>query len=65
MLAAQQQAVDVALAEPNRVGIGAARFYTFNVADSAISTALFLLIVIAIFHDRLARHRPAAEAIQS
>jgi signal peptidase II len=37
------------------VGIGTSRFYTFNVADSAISTALFLLIVYALFHDRIAR----------
>jgi signal peptidase II len=37
------------------VGIGTARFYTFNVADSAISVALFLLIVIAVFGSRLTR----------
>ena len=35
------------------VGIGNTRFYTFNVADSAISVALFLLIVMALFRDRL------------
>jgi len=31
------------------VGIGSLRFYTFNVADAAISTAIFLLVVVAIF----------------
>ena len=41
-------------------GIGDTRFYTFNVADSAISIALFLLIVLAIFGKRLTR--TAAEA---
>lgn len=35
------------------VGIGDWRFYTFNVADSAISTALLLLILIALFGERL------------
>ncbi len=37
------------------MGIGDTRFYTFNVADSAISIALLLLIVIALFHERIAR----------
>jgi signal peptidase II len=37
------------------VGIGDARFYTFNVADSAISVALVLLVVIAVFRERLTR----------
>lgn len=37
------------------MGIGDARFYTFNVADSAISTALLLLILIALFRERLTR----------
>lgn len=44
------------------MGIGDLRFYTFNVADSAISTALLLLLLIAIFGDRFTRrltHRPA------
>jgi signal peptidase II len=41
-------------------GIGDSRFYTFNVADSAISIALFLLIVLALFHERLARSAPQA-----
>ena len=37
------------------MGIGDLRFYTFNVADSAISTALFILIVTALFGERLTR----------
>jgi signal peptidase II len=37
------------------MGIGDWRFYTFNVADSAISTGLFLLIVLALFGTRLGR----------
>jgi signal peptidase II len=44
------------------MGIGDLRFYTFNVADSAISTALLLLLLIAVFGDRFTRrleHRPA------
>ena len=47
------------------VGIGTSRFYTFNVADSAISTALLLLVLIALFHERRTRQRPAHEASQS
>ena len=35
------------------MGIGAWRFYTFNVADSAISTALLLLILMGLFGERL------------
>ena len=46
------------------VGIGDSRFYTFNVADSAISVALLLLIVIALFHERLTRFA-AHEATRS
>jgi signal peptidase II len=38
-------------------GIGDLRFYTFNVADSAISTAILLLLLIALFPPRA----PAAE----
>jgi signal peptidase II len=44
------------------MGIGDWRFYTFNVADAAISTALLLLLLIAVFGDRFTRrleHRPA------
>ncbi len=47
------------------MGIGDARFYTFNVADSAISIALLLLIVIAVFHERQTRRRPAQEAAEA
>jgi signal peptidase II len=35
------------------MGIGHWRWYTFNVADSAISIALVLLIALSIFGDRL------------
>ncbi len=35
------------------MGVGSWRFYTFNVADAAISTALLLLIVMAVFGERL------------
>jgi signal peptidase II len=31
------------------IGIGDLRFYTFNLADSAISTAIVLLVAIALF----------------
>ncbi len=34
-------------------GIGSVRWYTFNVADSAISVSLLLLIVIALLGERL------------
>lgn len=42
------------------MGIGNTRFYTFNVADSAISIALALLIFIALFRERLGRLAPRA-----
>jgi signal peptidase II len=35
------------------MGIGNARFYTFNVADSAISTSLLLFIIIGLFGERI------------
>jgi signal peptidase II len=44
------------------MGIGAWRFYTFNVADSAISTALLLLILMGLFGERISarlQHKPA------
>lgn len=44
------------------MGIGDWRFYTFNVADSAISISLLLLILVALFGDRLnarLRDKPA------
>jgi signal peptidase II len=37
------------------VGIGDRRFYTFNVADSAISIAVVILLVLGLFGDRLGR----------
>jgi signal peptidase II len=37
------------------MGIGTWRWYTFNVADAAISTALLLLVVSALFGERLTR----------
>jgi signal peptidase II len=37
------------------MGVGDKRFFTFNVADSAISIALLLLIILALFHERLTR----------
>lgn len=40
-------------------GIGSVRFYTFNVADSAISLSILLLIVLAI-RPSLAGSSPAA-----
>ena len=45
------------------MGIGNLRFYTYNVADAAISTALLILILLALLGTRLAdrlRQRPAA-----
>ena len=44
------------------MGIGSWRFYTFNVADSAISTSLLLLILMGLFGERIAERlqdRPA------
>jgi signal peptidase II len=37
------------------MGIGDNRWYTFNVADAAISTSLVLLFLLALFGDRLTR----------
>ncbi len=31
------------------MGIGSWRFYTYNVADACITTAIILLIVMAVF----------------
>jgi signal peptidase II len=39
------------------MGIGDWRWYTFNVADSAISIALVILIGLSLFGDRLERRR--------
>jgi len=41
------------------MGIGAWRFYTYNVADAAISTAIVMLVAMAAF-PRLAEWRPDA-----
>jgi signal peptidase II len=44
------------------MGIGAWRWYTFNVADAAISTSLVLFLVIGVFGERIAarpQDRPA------
>jgi signal peptidase II len=41
------------------LGIGDVRWYTFNVADAAISCALVLLLFTAILPSRLAHSRPA------
>ncbi len=35
------------------MGIGDLRFYTFNFADAAISTALLIMILLAVFGSRL------------
>ncbi len=35
------------------MGLGDLRFYTFNVADAAISTSLLILILVALLGDRL------------
>ena len=35
------------------MGIGTLRFYTFNVADSAISVAIVLLMALSLFGDRI------------
>ena len=45
------------------MGIGDWRWYTFNVADAAISTSLLLFILLALFGERLGgrlEHRPAS-----
>jgi signal peptidase II len=47
------------------MGIGTWRWYTFNVADAAISVALLLLILLTIFGTRLSRgstHAPQTAA---
>jgi hypothetical protein len=43
-------------------GIGGLRFYTFNVADAAISASILLLIVLA-FRPSLAGSPPGGAAI--
>lgn len=39
------------------IGLGDLRFYTFNVADSAITGAILLLILLALVGERLQRRR--------
>lgn len=41
-------------------GIGNIRWYTFNVADSAISISILLLILLSLFGGRLAARQQAA-----
>jgi signal peptidase II len=43
-------------------GIGASRFYAFNVADAAISVGILLLIVAALLGDRLPGRRRAGSS---
>ena len=48
------------------MGVGNLRFYTFNVADSAISIAIVLLIGISLFGERLSLvPRPSAPGAAS
>lgn len=45
------------------MGTGSSRFYTYNVADASISTALLILLLLALLGSRLTdrlRRRPAA-----
>ena len=46
------------------MGIGGMRWYTFNVADAAISSALLLLVVIALAGERLPTPAGKAAATQ-
>lgn len=48
------------------MGIGSTRWYTFNVADASISTAIVLLLVLGFMGDRLVRRPgpgPASDAV--
>ncbi len=47
------------------IGIGELRFYTFNVADSAITGAILLLILAALLPMRSARSARAAPSTRS
>jgi signal peptidase II len=50
------------------MGIGSTRWYTFNVADASISTAIVLLLVLGFLGDRLAPHsgpRQDSEALKA
>lgn len=44
------------------IGVGAARWPTFNVADIAVSTGAFLLAIVLWNEDRAAAAQPAAPA---
>ncbi len=46
------------------MGIGEWRWYTFNVADSAISLALLGLIILSVFGDRLDGRRRVTQPAQ-
>jgi signal peptidase II len=43
------------------IGLGDLRFYTFNVADSAISAAILLLLLSALLPDRLGGDGPGSD----
>lgn len=43
------------------MGLGSTRWYTFNVADASISTAIVLLLALGLFGDRFTRHEEPAE----
>lgn len=45
------------------MGIGDLRWYTFNVADAGISTAIVLLVVISLLGDRLGGSPPRGDEV--
>jgi signal peptidase II len=45
------------------MGLGDLRWYTFNVADAAISVSILLLIVLSLVGDRLERSRRPARTM--
>jgi len=47
------------------IGIGSFRWYTFNVADSAISGAILLLLVSAFLPERFRPDPPGSEATRA
>jgi len=47
------------------MGLGNTRWYTFNVADASISTAIVLLLVLGLFGERFARHAERADGESS
>jgi signal peptidase II len=44
------------------MGIGSTRWYTFNVADASISTAIVLLLALGLFGERLTRKPDAGKS---